>query len=430
MWITEKLPENSPSLIPLLDASEEDINRIAEYLSMLFCLSDGAEKLEKLDSIPFRGYFLARVGSLPLFRTFDIYYYYDQGCDGYLCLIVNSLRVSAAISHHTARYKKSINFLGFKNSIISKFLSSDLLGYLCSKKRTAFIIGDDRPTHFLTQTIPFLSSNSDFISGRTNIVLEDYCFLNPGALCPNIVYQCIPFSTLGRKTINDSLLYIRLYKLQPPCNNLDLAYLLSSRSCHCEEPGIIISLDIEKSRFLNQLAFYKYLLSQLDAYLSSRNKHAILYIDGWTVPFTEKLSDNDQKIIDRLDSLVSSLTSPAYKSLTFQSIYHLAIQNKYKPGIQKCYIGPKGTASLLPSLFLGIPCFTFGTSSIVYDHSGLPRLWGMRSSDDYSIPIKYIYDDEGSKSAIFHKQKYSISLDSIEEYFLPNIVRTLGLNTC
>lgn len=310
----------------------------------------------------------------------------------------------------SAYREKSFNIL---RSIIVKmvennFLSDDLFSAPSQKDRRALVIADERPTHFLRQTMGFLDLYIDthivpFLRlGGELFVVRDRCFVDPTDIYPQLNCGTIVYlndAVAALRNVPGLRLMRRVYRGET--QSLTWANkILVGAQVNDSILKVLIAVDAEKSRFLNQSACLSQVISYLHRKAVDSGRKLSISWDGWTVtPFG--LGSLDKQMISRVEDTISSIEIDP--TITSELLFDLPVKEKINK-ISSCNIAitPHGTAALIPSRIVKIPTITYhvAESMLIKDDVDVDTY--------YPVEGHYIEEASGFENFPPHRRKFSV----------------------
>lgn len=245
----------------------------------------------------------------------------------------------------------------------------------------AFVLGDPRPGHFIKESLAYLdvaeAELRQFIgSGGTVVIIEDWCAMDPVAI--------FPWLTEGR--------LLRVPSRQAPARLMDLdldahrvfryrthehgAWLrdragVQERFAPDGRFRVMISLDAERERVINQVDLFRFVLCRLVQICRPHGLAVEVVWDGWTV--SGEASERDREVMARIETLIvailDGLPSPVGSGTR---IFGRAAHEKIAE-IARCDLVfvTQGTGALLPSWLLNRPTVVYNIASRIGNRSDL-----------------------------------------------------------
>lgn len=269
-----------------------------------------------------------------------------------------------------------------------RYLSED------TASKTACIIGDERPTHYLRESLGSLQKLED--SGRLDafwdqldylIIPIDYAFIPADELFPippsvKIVY--VPLTELNRFIFDRNLFVQRLMRsghymteeLRDRIVNFadkdSRALAWSGNARIFSKPDITtvwFSVEIEKGRIQNQQEVFQSMIGRLAHRLGSNFR---LVVDGWS-PMPLFVSAKDKKIATQIRSFIRQQTVGAPVEFDVVHVSHLPYRDK----IMLCrksdfFVSMQGAAALVPSGICHKPGITYHNT---WGLSSMTEVW-------------------------------------------------------
>ncbi|MCR0981444.1 hypothetical protein [Roseomonas populi] len=270
--------------------------------------------------------------------------------------------------------------------------------------RRAFLIGDNRPSHYLRQSLAYLDEQEAAIlgfgeKGGMLLVAPDLCAMDPFAVFPTLA--SLDRLSVGSDRLTDTVLLSGLdaHRVYRFGGYPDAAWL-SVRLAPLIEgvpPGpsgrfrVMISLDAERQRVVNAVEAFRYVLRRLGAACAAAGLELEVVWDGWTLsgPPTPK----DKEVMGRIEAMAAAITEGLEVPLAEQMrIFGRSAAGKV-PVLARCDLAltTRGTGAMITSWLLRRPTITFhhpraGASWDYLDRSTVtdvdPRAIGEPPADD------------------------------------------------
>ncbi len=237
--------------------------------------------------------------------------------------------------------------------------------------KRSFVIADNRPAHFLTQTLGFVDSCWPTVErfqadGNVVAVARDWCFVDPVKVFPEL-----------RK---GALLSARADQLPQLCLDLRMSMQRVARvnafksvnwvkrvapDTRGEEGvrpfAVWIAIDAEKERFLNQVPAIAALIDML----AGEGRPLKIIWDGWTA-IEGQWSEKDQRIVDRIDAITAQIAAQAGSPFEQDRIYGRTFEYKLGRTAQcDLALATHGTASIMPSIIRNVPTVTYHVPKVM-----------------------------------------------------------------
>lgn len=230
----------------------------------------------------------------------------------------------------------------------------------------ALVIGDERPTHFLRQSMGFLEARHDEVlsflkSGGELWVVRDQAFVDPADIFPDLRAGKIVYTTVAEAFAAfdwGPRFMHRVYRHTIDSMSWARGGFLGERpreeNAASRPLRLFVSIDAEKSRFLNQVECLSAVLAR---FAEAYGDFEVVW-DGWTLK-PSAIDARDREMLGRIRETVALIEKPAaLKAET--AAYETPLGEKLAQ-IAACDLAicPHGTAALLPSRGYSIPTVTY-----------------------------------------------------------------------
>jgi len=343
--------------------------------------------------------------------------------------LIGFVYIKSLTYFHTASKEKAEKFatifvkifFHLKHNCINKLFSEN-------PQKRVLIIADDRPSHFIRQAIGGVYLLREYLSNFTNkngqiFYLEDKCLVNPRVAFGESVKNDISAKyeeDVYLSGVGDSMLIHRIYRssiesvewMRYYLNELNLKTENSISSTKTKSLCLLVSLEVEKSRWLNQQEQVSLLIKRINL-LSIRYKlKLVIYVDCWTFSdFATDAEINQSNVVKRADSIVEAIQE--HSGCKLHRIYTKRFTDKVIEiaGIDIA-ITPHGTAALIPCKILKKPTITFGSKAQLKHTEDLDmNCW-------FPLSGEFIDEDKGNDGIGFPLHKYCVSSHGILKQIL------------
>ena len=248
--------------------------------------------------------------------------------------------------------------------------------------RRAFLIGDNRPGHFMRQTLAYIDTEEEAIlgfaaKGGLMVAASDLCAMDPFALFPSLA----PLDRLSLRSerMPDTLLAMGLdahrvyrFNIHPDAAWLRrrLAPVIEAAVATPVEGRryrVMISLDAERERVVNAVEVFRFALRKLGEACAEEGAVLDVVWDGWTVP--GEPSARDREVMGRIEAMIAAINEglPSDGALALgeqRRIFDRSALEKV-PDLARCdlAITTLGTGAMIVSWLLQRP-------TIVYQEAG------------------------------------------------------------
>jgi hypothetical protein len=287
---------------------------------------------------------------------------------------------------HLSKKESELGSVRRVKKVLAGILKHGLDNLFSLGNQRLLLVADDRPSHFLLETVGFICINHkllvDFTAANGLIgFLPVQSFFNPSALFDDLQFDPInlnPEEEINLRPIKGCQFIHRAYRSSSSKIDWWKVYP-ESYSSFVNQPltpsthrypmnqfvtNIVLSIEAEKGRWIGQVDDLIWIIKAINHKLVSDERMDIaFYVDGWT--FSDFAKSNDIKshpIVEKLEAVRQDLiAATAYPHI--YACYDLLFSAK-ATFLSTCnlYITHHGTSSLLPSKILSIPTITIGTS--------------------------------------------------------------------
>lgn len=296
--------------------------------------------------------------------------------------------------------KYTLNMRGVLGNVLAHMLShADL--WLAWIRRAqagplprAYVIGDNRPGHFIKQSLAYLDAHEAEIlafsaGGGLLVSVPDWCAMDPFTLIPSLAplpRLQVPSDRLTETMLLEGYDAHRVYRFT---THRDPAWL-RRRFAALETPAarssaaspdllsgggrrfrVMISIDAERQRILNQEEAFRFVLQRLGDVCAAEGRALDIVWDGWTVP--DVPSKRDLEVMARIEAMVARITSDlALPPGQRIDIFGRSAQAKV-PVVAECDLVfvTQGTGAVIPCWLLKRPTIVYHVASMVHDRSCL-----------------------------------------------------------
>lgn len=345
------------------------------------------------------------------------------------------------------------NNAGILNSFLLWFLSHprEFAAWVMLAKsgrlKRAFIIGDNRPGHYIKQSLAFIDAELHrcilpFIEkGGVVAVVRDWCFIDFASLFPELrAANTLLFnsSDAAALMLSLSLDVHRVYRYSTHSDPQwlrdrlgvckvrdsqggDLISEVESDLAKRDHFKVLLSIDAEKRRVINQVEVFRFVLLRLADACSAKGISLEVVWDGWTV--AHKPSEKDIRVIGEIENIISEVVSGLSLSLIQTKIFGMNVEAKI-PHVEGCglVMVTQGTGAVIPCWLLQCPTITYHVQEIVGDRSCLDEDFA------YNIPQRAILPLPGDTAKVPHEKRFSIALWGVESALIDAVGEYLPLH--
>jgi hypothetical protein len=239
--------------------------------------------------------------------------------------------------------------------------------------RRAYVIGDERPSHFIRQSLAYLDQQEAAVRkfgrrGGLLVAVTDWCAMDPFAVIPSLA--SLDRLSLRSERLTDTLLQAgldghRVYRVNFHHDTGWLRTRLLPGAPSQPAPAakdrfrVMLSVDAERQRFVNQVEAFRFVLHWLGEACQHSKLILDLVWDGWTVP--GEPSARDREVMGRIEDVIARVIEDLPVSLGEQlRIFSLSSLAKV-PEIARCDLAltTRGTGALICSGLLRRPTIVY-----------------------------------------------------------------------
>ncbi|SHK34888.1 hypothetical protein SAMN02745194_04747 [Roseomonas rosea] len=244
---------------------------------------------------------------------------------------------------------------------------------MTSGLRRAYVIGDNRPSHFIRESLAYLNAEEDSLvafgrKGGLLVQVTDWCAMDPFAVLPALA----PLDRLAVRSeaVTETLLLAgydahRVYRTIIYPNSDWLRRQLASRIESAAGAGVgrrfrvAISLDAERERLVNAVEVFRFVLRKLGEACTVDGSVLEVVWDGWTV--SGEPSARDREVIGRIKAMVAAITRDLPVTLTAQKRVFGRTALAKLPELATCdlVITTQGTGGVVASWLLRRPTIVY-----------------------------------------------------------------------
>jgi hypothetical protein len=246
-----------------------------------------------------------------------------------------------------------------------------------------YIIGDNRPGHFVKQSLAYLDFHEEAIAsfarkGGMLAVLPDLCAIDPLWVFPKLA-DC---SRITIRSDQASIRFLRAgfdaYRIYRATTHPDAAWLRKRLEMHNRVSSVaatqrrfkvLISVDAERMRIINQIEAFRFVLRKLGEACADEGSALDVVWDGWTVP--NEPDANDLTVMERIRDQIGQIMADLPVTIRNQTvIYDRSSQNKI-PEMVDCdlVLVTQGTGAVIPCWLLQRKSITYQTPTVMADRS-------------------------------------------------------------
>jgi hypothetical protein len=291
-----------------------------------------------------------------------------------------------------------------------------------------FVVGDNRPGHFIKQSLAYLDRHEDELilpflgRGGRLVLIPDWCAMDPLPLFPSLAGM--DHLVLGSEGASEKLLDLgldahRVYRFtthkEPSWLRRRFAALARGETDArlCVPPGrrfkVLISLDAERQRIVNQVEAFRFVLRKLGAACVADGSALDVVWDGWTMPGVP--NERDRTVLARIEALIGQITEDLGVSLRRQvRVFDRSAAEKIpETGDCDLVLVTQGTGAVVPCWLLQRPTITYHVADMVGDRSCLDE------SVAYNVDQRAIEPPPPDVPLADQHRRFSIALWGLEE---------------
>ena len=258
--------------------------------------------------------------------------------------------------------------------------------------RRAYVIGDNRPGHFVRESLAYLDAYEAEIGafaakGGLLLPVPQWCFMDPFTLIPSLApleRREVAAEALTMTVLLDGYDAHRVYRfgIHPDAAWLRRRFAAMPAPVQPLEeapaPGrfrVLISLDAERGRVANQEEAFRFVLRRLGAACAAQGRALEVAWDGWTLSALP--SERDQEVLARIETAIAGITAGLDVPLVRQiRIFSRSAQEKV-PVVDGCDLAfvTRGSGAVVPCWLLQRPTVVYQVASQSQDISCVdPRM--------------------------------------------------------
>jgi hypothetical protein len=289
--------------------------------------------------------------------------------------------------------------------------------------RRAYLIGDNRPGHFIRQSLAYLDAQEAEIhafsaAGGLLLPVPDWCAMDPFTLIPGLApleRREVPSEALTLTVLQDGHDAHRVYRFDIHRDPSWLRRRFAALAPVDDVPAlpgrrfrVLISIDAESGRFLNQEEAFRFVLRQLVQACARDGRILDVAWDGWTVPGVP--SPRDLEILERIEAVVGRITKGLSGLGEQLRLFGRSAQEKV-PAVAECDLAfvTQGTGAVIPCWLLKRPTVIYHVASMVQDRSCL---------DDtvaFNVDQRAVIEMPPEEGRPVHQRRFSLAHWGLDE---------------
>ncbi len=251
--------------------------------------------------------------------------------------------------------------------------------------RRAYVIGDNRPSHFIRESLAYLDAEEEALLGFARkggllVQVTDWCAMDPYTVLPTLA----PLDRLAIRSeaLTETLLLAgydahRVHRTGIHPNSDWLRRRLAPRIESAAGAGagrrfrLAISLDAERERVVNAVEIFRFVLRKLGEACAEDGAALEVVWDGWTV--SGEASARDREIIGRIKAMIAAITRDLPVTLAVQKrVFGRAALAKL-PELASCdlVITTQGTGGVVASWLLRRPTIVYHVARVASNMADL-----------------------------------------------------------
>jgi hypothetical protein len=261
----------------------------------------------------------------------------------------------------------------------AEYLARALEGRL----RRAFVIGDMRPGHFIRESLGYIETREQELraflaKGALLVVIRDWCAMDPLVVFPFL--REVDTLLVGRNSVNAAVLDLHLdaHRVLRLRTHRDSGWLqrrllgeAAAVPAPCGSFRLMLSVDAEKARFLNQVEAFRFVLRRVGAACARLGLELELVWDGWTV--ANLPGEKDREVMAAIERVITAITEDLGVAIGRQErIFGLSAAAKV-PALRDCDLAmvTQGTGAVIPNWLLQRTTITYHVARKVGTRSDL-----------------------------------------------------------
>jgi hypothetical protein len=268
---------------------------------------------------------------------------------------------------------------------LARFLARALRGEL----RPAFVLGDVRPGHFVKESLGYLDSAEPEVEAflaRDGLLalVTDWCAMDPLELFPALRRADILMVNSARAGLRFLEMGLDAHRVIRTKSRIGSRWLRRRVGLDLAAPGpalaapedaarfrVMISLDAERQRILNQVEAFRFVLRRLGTACARAGLALEVVWDGWTMSHVP--NEKDRVVLARIEGLIAEITDGAGVAIVAQHrVFGRSFTAKI-PEIAPCdlVLVTQGTGALMPSWLLERPTIVYHAAKHVKNRTDL-----------------------------------------------------------
>jgi hypothetical protein len=310
----------------------------------------------------------------------------------------------------------------------ARFVARGMAGRLLP----GFVVGDRRPGHYLKESLAYLDATEAELVGFQQrggllALIADWCAMDPLAVIPALgqgEVLILHSATAPLRLLDLGVDQHRVYRTKshdgPEWLRRRLGIAPDRRAAAPARFRVMLSVDAERGRLLNQVEAFRFVLRRLGAACAARGLALEVVWDGWTVPRLP--NERDLAVMARIEATVAEIAAdPALRIACQVSIFGRSAFAKVAE-IAQCdlVLTTQGTGALLPSWLLDRMTIVYHVAAMVPNRSDLSEATVIQ------LDQRAVIEEPGEAPAR-HGSRFTLALWGLDDALVRAVGERLGL---
>jgi hypothetical protein len=312
----------------------------------------------------------------------------------------------------------------------ARFVARGMAGQLLP----GFVVGDRRPGHYLKESLAYLdAAEAELIGfqqrGGLLVLIADWCAMDPLAVIPALgqgEVLTLHAATAALRLLDLGVDQHRVYRTKSHegpqwlRRRLGIAPEHQADAARPDRFRVMLSVDAERGRLLNQVEAFRFVLRRLGAACAARGLALEVVWDGWTVPRLP--NERDLAVMAQIEATVAEITAdPALRIARQVPIFGRSAYAKVAE-IAPCdlVLTTQGTGALLPSWLLDRATIVYHVAAMVPNRSDLSEATVIQLDQRAVI-------EEAGEGAARHGSRFTLAPWGLDEALVRAVGARLGL---
>jgi hypothetical protein len=312
----------------------------------------------------------------------------------------------------------------------ARFIARGMAGQLIP----GFVVGDRRPGHYLKESLAYLDAAEAEIVGFQQrggllVLIADWCAMDPLAVIPALgqgEVLTLHSATAPLRLLDLGVDQHRVYRTKAHegpdwlRRRLGIAPNGSAPEAVPRRFRVMLSVDAERGRVLNQVEAFRFVLRRLGAACAARGLDLEVAWDGWTVP--RQPNERDLAVMARIEATVAEIIADPAPRIARQVRIHGRSAFAKVAEIAQCdlVLTTQGTGALLPSWLLDRPAIVYHVAAMVPNRSDLSEATVVQLDQRAVI-------EEARDGPAAHGNRFSLALWGLDDALVRAVGDRLGL---